>query len=85
MFAALKMGRNRGWVASKHDVKGAFLNAKIPKGKLVIVRPPEQWVRWGLVEEGELWTLDRQFTGCASLLSYGQKKEIRNLLISGGK
>ena len=51
--AGLKLGRKRGWTVSKHDVKGAFLNAKIPDGKVVIVQPPELWVKWGLVEPGE--------------------------------
>ena len=32
---------------SEHDVKGVFVNAKIPDGKLVVVTPPEQWVRMG--------------------------------------
>jgi hypothetical protein len=63
LIAALKLGRNREWTASKHDVKGAFLNAKIPEGKIVIVSPPEQWVRWGLVPAGTYWTLDKAVYG----------------------
>ena len=39
LLAALKLGRMRKWQVSKHDVKGAFLNAKIPEGKIVIVHP----------------------------------------------
>ena len=63
MIATLKLTCNKGWTASEHDVKGAFLNAKLPEGKLVVVRPPDQWVRWGLVNPGELWTLDRAVYG----------------------
>ncbi len=48
---------------SKHDVKGAILNAKIPEGKIIIVAPPEQWVRWGLVPAGVLWTLEKAVFG----------------------
>ena len=39
------------------------MNAKLPEGKLVIVAPPEQWVRWGLVKAGVLWTLERAVYG----------------------
>ena len=63
LLAGLKLGRTQGWTVSKHDVKGAFLNAKIPEGKIVIVSPPEQWVRWGLVKAGVYWTLDRAVYG----------------------
>jgi hypothetical protein len=42
LLASLKVGRVNRWMTSKHDVKGAFLNAKLPEGKLVIVSPPEQ-------------------------------------------
>lgn len=40
-------------------VKGAFLNAKIPDGELLVVMPPDQWVRLGLVPPGTLWTLEK--------------------------
>ena len=76
LLAALKLGRNRGWTASKHDVKGAFLNAKIPKGKLVIVQPPEQWVRWGLVPAGVFWTLEKAVYGLReSPLLWSQERD----------
>ena len=48
---------------SKHDVKGAFLNAKIPEGKLVVVMPPAQRLQWGLVPEGTLWTFEKAVYG----------------------
>ena len=63
LIASLKLGCQQGWTASKHDVKGAFLNASLPEGKLVVVRPPDQWVKWGLVKPGELWTLDKAVYG----------------------
>ena len=63
LFGVLKLGRMRRWAISKHDVKGAFLNAKIPDGKLVIVSPPPIWVKWGLVPPGTLWTLDAAVYG----------------------
>ena len=63
LFAGLKRGLHSGWMISKHDVKGAFLNAKLPEGKLVVVSPPAQWVTWGLVPQGVCWTLDRAVYG----------------------
>ena len=63
MLAALKLGCSREWMTSKHDVKGAFLHARIPEGKIVIVAPPEQWVRWGLVKPGTFWTLEKAVYG----------------------
>ena len=44
LLSAIKMGRAKGWTMSKHDVKGVFLIANIPDGKLVVVMPPAQWV-----------------------------------------
>ncbi|MDA8583897.1 hypothetical protein N9L68_06670, partial [bacterium] len=38
---------------------GAFLNVKIPDGKVVIIQPPAQWVKWGLVKPGVTWILDK--------------------------
>ena len=63
LLSAIKLGRTKGWMMSKHDVKGAFLNAKIPEGKLVVVSPPGQWIEWGLVPRGTLWTLDKAVYG----------------------
>ena len=78
LIAALKLTRNKEWTASKHDVKGAPLNAKLPEGKLVVVRPPGQWVRWGLVEPGEFWTLDRAVYGLReSLFLWAQERDKR--------
>ena len=37
--------------------------AKIPTGKIIIVSPPEQWVRWGLVKPGVYWTLEKAVYG----------------------
>ena len=59
LLAALQLGRMHQWKVSKHDVKGVFLNAKIPDGKIVIVQPPAQWVKWGLVRPGVTWTVDK--------------------------
>ena len=63
LMASLKLGRKKNWTISKHDVKGAFLNAKVPEGKVIIVSPPPQWVAWGLVDKGVLWTLDKAVYG----------------------
>ena len=63
LLASLKKGRNHRWAISKHDVKGAFLNAVIPEGRIVVVRPPEQWVKWGLVKPDTCWTLDKAVYG----------------------
>ena len=63
LLASVKIGRVKGWRMSKHDVKGAFLNAGLPKGRLVVVSPPQQWIIWGLVAPGTLWTLDKAVYG----------------------
>jgi hypothetical protein len=63
LTAGSKVGRANRWRVSEHDVKGAFLNAQLPEGKLVVVRPPEQWSKLGLVEPGTLGTLDKAIYG----------------------
>ena len=76
-LASLKLGCLRGWTRSKHDVKGAFLYAGIPKDRVVIVQPPALWVRWGLVPQGVTWTLD-MFTAYASHRRGGAKSATSN-------
>ena len=63
LLASLKIGRVNKWMTSKHDVKGAFLNATLPKERLVVVRPPQQWVDWGHIAPGTLWTLVKAVYG----------------------
>jgi len=63
LLSSIKQGRVKRWRVSKHDVKGAFMYAHIPKGKVVIVRPPEIWVKWGLVPPNTFWTLDKAVYG----------------------
>ena len=63
LLASLKIGRVNKWLTSKHDVKGAFLNAVLPEGRLVVVSPPKQWIDWGLVAQGTLWTLEKAVYG----------------------
>ena len=41
----------------------SILNAKIPEGKLVVVMPRGQWVGWGLVPKGILWSLEKAVYG----------------------
>ena len=82
LIAALKLGRMRKWRVSKHDVKGAFLNAKIPEGKIVIVQPPAQWVKWGLVKPDVTWTLYKAVYGLReSPALWGEERDrtLRNL------
>ena len=69
LLASLKVGVQNKWTVSKHDVKGAFLNAHLPKDKLVIVQPPDTWVKWGLVKPGETWTLDNAVYGLRESIS----------------
>jgi hypothetical protein len=81
-LASLKLGCLRGWTRSKHDVKGAFLYAGIPKDRVVIVQPPALWVRWGLVPQGVTWTLDKAVYGlCESPAWWGEErdKQLRGL------
>ena len=42
IFTAAKLSAMRGWMVSKLDVKGAFLNAPLPEGELILVQPPAQ-------------------------------------------
>ena len=60
LLASLKIGCVKGWTVSKHDVKGAFLNAKLPEGRLVVVQPPQIWIspsRYFVdFGKGSLWT-----------------------------
>ena len=79
LLAALKLGRLRGWTVSKHDVKGAFLHAHIPEGKVVIVQPPPQWVKWGLVKPGVTWTLDKAVYGLRESPALWGKERDRTL------
>ena len=78
----MKLGRMRKWQVSKRDVKGAFLNAEIPEGKIVVVQPPAQWVKWGLVLPGVTWTLDKAVYGLReSPALWGDERDrtLRNL------
>ena len=63
IITTTKLALLRGWSLSKHDVKGAFLEAPIPSDELVIVRPPDLWVRWQIVQPGTLWTPERAVYG----------------------
>ena len=63
LLCSLKLAVKNKWMISKHDVKGAFLNASLPKGQLVVVQPPDLWVKWGLVPAGVTWTLDKAVYG----------------------
>ena len=58
-----KLALMKGWSLSKHDVKGAFLEAPIPDGQIIVVQPPAQWVRWDIVKPGTLWTLQKAVYG----------------------
>ena len=63
ILAAAKLAAMRGWVISKLDVKGAFLNAPIPAEELILVQPPAQWVTWGIVDKDVVWKLRRAVYG----------------------
>ena len=63
IFAAAKMAAMRGWKITKHDVKGAFLNAPLPPDELILVAPPSQWQAWGIVGQGVVWKLNRAVYG----------------------
>ena len=57
VLAGLRLAQCRGWRIGSLDVKGAFMQAPLPPGELVVVRPPASWVRLGLVDADELWTV----------------------------
>ena len=63
IFTAAKLSAMRGWMVSKLDVKGAFLNAHLPEGELILARPPAQWVAWGIVPTGVLRKPNRAVYG----------------------
>ena len=44
-------------------MKGAFLNAYVPEGELILVQPLKQLVDWGIVRSGILWKLRRAVYG----------------------
>ena len=53
---ALAIAAECSWVAAVLDVITAFLNAPLPpETPEVVMRPPPIFVKFGLVEEGELW------------------------------
>ena len=88
MISALKVGVKEGWIVSKHDVKGAFLNAKMPEGRIVVVQPPDQWVKWGLVEKDTFWTLEKAVYGLRespALWSQERDKQLSALHWNVGK
>ena len=60
---SFKLAAVRGWVVSKLGVKGAFLNAPLPKDELILVQPPKQWVDWGIVGKDVVWKLNRAVYG----------------------
>ena len=35
----------------------------LPEGKLVIVKPPDIWVQWGIVDKDTYWTLEKAVYG----------------------
>jgi len=43
--------------------KGLSSTQFLPEGRLVGVSPPEQWIKWGLVDPGTLWTLEKTVHG----------------------
>ena len=67
--AALAIASQRSWMMASLDVKTAFLNAELGEGarpaegpteeRLVLMLPPKILIRLGLVEEGELWAVDK--------------------------
>ena len=63
IFVAAKMAAMRGWLVSKLDVKGAFLNAPLPDGELILVEPPKQWKDWGIVRPHVVWRLQKAVYG----------------------
>ena len=88
LITSLKIGRVNHWMTSKHDVKGAFLNAKLPEGRLVVVQPPQIWVDWGLVDPGTFWTLEKAVYGLRespALWSAERDSQLRKLEWSVGK
>ena len=62
-FPCCKMAAMRGWEVSKLDVKGAFLNAPLPDGELILVEPPKQWKDWGIVGQHVVWRLQKAVYG----------------------
>ena len=63
IFISAKMAALRGWEVSKLDVKGAFLNAPLPDGELILVEPPKQWKYWGIVGRNVVWRLKKAVYG----------------------
>ena len=72
----------RGWQVSKLDVKGAFLNAPLPDGELILVEPPKQWKDWGIVGKNVVWRLQKAVYGLRQSPKWWSDKrdhDLRNL------
>ena len=63
VMAGLRLAMLRSWCIGKVDVKGAFMYAPLTEDMLVTIRPPQSWVRMGVVPSNVLWTLRKAVYG----------------------
>ena len=78
LVGALRLGARRGWTVGAVDVSGAFMYAPLPKGHLVVVRPPRAFVEAGLAGPDDCWTLHRAVYGLrVSPKAWGQERDVQ--------
>ena len=57
------LAMNPGWSALSLDICAAFLNAMLPPGELVLMRPPAALIKLALIPEGVLLRAKRAICG----------------------
>ena len=71
-----------GWkkehVIAGMDITAAFLNAEMPKTRVVFIHPPPALVSLGVVEYGELWVVERALYGLKEAPNILGRKTRRN-------
>ena len=57
------------------DIAAAFLNAELPPGRVVVLRPPSILYRLGLIPQGFCWRVRRAIYGLRELQASGRTRE----------
>ena len=82
--AVLREAAGNRWAVGAVDIKAAFLNAKLPKDRVVIMIPPPALVKMGLIPEGQYWLLSRALYGlreCPRLWSEERDAQLKGLKV----
>ena len=82
--AVLREAAGHKWAVGSIDIKSAFLNAKLPEDRVVVVTPPRALVEMGLVTEGQYWLLSRALYGlreCPRLWDQERDAQLKHLKV----